>query len=1050
MFLAVEQKIFPKRRKRSLEEFSVKSQFRKNSIIIHPPEPVQISQSIIIEVPNQSSFENQANSIQTNDVIKLPEVSKVSIPSNVIVHDTPDDRLKPPKNKSLSTPRRRSTHIRCLDFSTPQPKSNTRDQARSKLFCDTPKRCEKIVEESSSSLHESSSPLPKLQADWGSVNGFESIVQKETNKEISKRDWDSDIRDMVGAGILTSDADVRKSRKKKTPRKKIKPIKDKISSELMSAEQNISGGSIKVNAQTGRIKKSFFSEDTSDLNEPNCSTLLQNDQNSLEVQSKISVVSLETSDKEKELCCNKLSSKTCKSSNERKLLKTQNESSNLLEIPLDKPFDFYSEPFSVDESNSLRNLSVVKSVDKQNEIPISLETPDKINKLCDNQLSTESNSFKIINDTKLLEKQSKFPISLETPNKIIGVYNEKFIESNTLENACKTLNNPEQSETDIKEQNQLNVLTEANKSITTPTSEIMPEITNKVQEKDSNMLETFNNHNCIEQSSIKQTGKKSNERTECNNQNLLYQSDTNNLSELKSPIKFIQPNKQHNLVETPFKCDDAVDVPETPISKLLREYDPSKLVTPLPCTPVHYEDSLTETPLTKVFRETSYLNRPPISPFPPTPGNSMSVDTVFVPLEKDCSKTSNSNSVKVDDSKELLTQSCSVSVKNESSLKTNKIKPTPSKSKPKPSKHKPTPSKLSIKTKTKNSTKGKKIEAKKKQIYESVKVELFGSEISSNSTSDELETSIQEQKKIIINKKPQEEKKSGFKPIPKRNSVQSKSVNDIENCSLNECNTKFNESQSIKPTLVKIKKSSLEKTKNLPKIKQSNQCLKPMVHFDDDPVEKCVNLSTNPSLFKSINKNVFVTQNKTLSEVKSDQFIESTKCSNIKTLKCNRKDKKIEIIQSGIKTDKLNISNSSGSYSEKSNKKISVTSPCVLNSNKKTHDMSNQKTKLFENSIDKNKKSNVNEENNCISKNNTSNSSHDKSNRSESTITSRNSMNNTSCIIVENNESKISSKNYDNSFNNLEYLKITKVYEIINEDDEHEVCCILLHKIIQI
>ncbi|MDD0148630.1 hypothetical protein PSY31_23370, partial [Shigella flexneri] len=53
-----------------------------------------------------------------------------------------------------------------------------------------------------------------------------------------------------------------------------------------------------------------------------------------------------------------------------------------------------------------------------------------------------------------------------------------------------------------------------------------------------------------------------------------------------------------NLVETPYKCDDAaVDVPETPISKIIREYDPSKMITPLPCTPEH-DDSLTETPLT--------------------------------------------------------------------------------------------------------------------------------------------------------------------------------------------------------------------------------------------------------------------------------------------------------------------------------------------------------------------------------------------------------------------------------------------------------------------
>lgn len=62
---------------------------------------------------------------------------------------------------------------RSLDFSTPQAKNMTQNQARSKLFCDFPNGIEKCLEEPSSNT------LPKLKADWGSVNEFELMIKKD-------------------------------------------------------------------------------------------------------------------------------------------------------------------------------------------------------------------------------------------------------------------------------------------------------------------------------------------------------------------------------------------------------------------------------------------------------------------------------------------------------------------------------------------------------------------------------------------------------------------------------------------------------------------------------------------------------------------------------------------------------------------------------------------------------------------------------------------------------------------------------------------------------
>lgn len=1004
-------------------------------------------QSIIIEVPNQNSFEIQAKTNVDNNITQLPVVSKIS--SEVKdTHDTPDDRLKPPKNKSMSTPRRRSTHIRCLDFSTPQPK-NIRDQARSKLFCDTPRRFEKVIEEPESS------PLPKLQADWGSVNGFESMVNKETS-----RHWDTDIREMVGAGILTSDADGRKTRKKKTPRKKIMSINDQNNSEVVIKEDELNNSMQTNESQSNtETNKSNTFKNICALNDQNYDKSLLDDKKSLEKQSEFPIL-LETSDKIPESC---FKEPLDKSLNDQDSLKTQNEFIVSLETP-DKITELCNKPI---ESNSLKDVNNKK----HSEFSMSLETPDKIAELCIKQ-PIKSDTTKNLNDKKLLQKHSEFPKLLENPDKISASCNKQTtIESNSVKISSQTLNKLELSDTNINEQennlNQLNTLTTAStaiKSTIASTSKSVLEITKKSKEKDSNFLETFNNHNYLKPLLIKQPENNLNKPTEnVKEQILLDQIETSHLDELNSPVKCgvdkIQPIK--HLVETPFKCDDAaVDVPETPISKLIREYDPSKLITPLPCTPEHDEESLTETPLTKVFRETSYLNRPPISPFPPTPGNSRSVDTLLVQSDQECSKISNNICSNVNGLKEFLTQT--ISKDKESPIQTKKVKSLQWKTKPKPL----------TKSKVKYEIKEKSVEEKKKQVYESVKVELFGSEISSSSSADELEKTNQQPKPIVLNIK-QEDKKSGFKRIPQKKSIQSSPVlvNGIENNPLDEFNTKISKSLSIKPTIVPSKEGFLQETKNTSNIKKSKNS---MVHFDD-PVEEIFNTSTNSTLNQSKRVNMNKIQKKTVTNENPEQLIGLSRYLNksFESNECNYINKKrSKTTESEVKTSKLyssdNINNSGTSKGDRSGEKISEIKPYFLNDKTKTYGTSNLQNKSSEKYlINENKKSNNRKEKNTvlkksieplnivkptftdaktsdqnsISKKPTNNTSLDRNSQSNSTVSNNNtSMNNTSCITVgHDDESNFQLRKFDVPLNNMEYLKIPKVYEIISEDGVHEV-----------
>lgn len=983
---------------------------------MQPTENVQSPQSIVIEVPNQSSIENQTKSNSEINIIKLPDMNKKS--SNVkdiITHDTPDDRQIPPKSKSLSTPRRRSTHIRCLDFSTPQPKTKDRDHARSKLFCDSPKRCEKILEEPISS------PLPKLQADWGSINGFESIVKKEKIKH-----WDTDIREMVGAGILTSDSDGRKTKKKKTPRKKIKPVNDKNNSELLLEKQNKSNNNSDQSNETKNIEtfKSNTPENKLNLDEENCNKPLLDEQKSIKEPNGIPILSKTSNKLINELFNEQPLNKSdpLKPIDSLKSLNNQSKFPISLETP-DKVSELFNEQPSNNDNCFIKSFNDPKTLKPQNELVFTLETPDKITEMCDEKSLMKSDSLKSVDNSKALENQREFCISLETPCKTTELCNEQpSIANNCSKSPCKIQNNQLLSESNINEQennlNQLNTI--AKKTTITCVSKTIPETENMSKKTESNFLETFNNHNMSTENLDNQAS---------------LNIKTNNSNHLNSPVKLnnIQPVKK-KIFETPYKCDDsAVDVPETPISKLLREYDPSKLMTPLPSTPVHFEDSLSETPLTKVFRETLYLNRPPISPFPPTPGNSRSVDTLIQPEQI------NSNTLK-----EYLEQPNQTSINNdENPTSAKKVKSIPLKTK----------TKLSTKTKIKNGLKGKGVEAKKKQVYESVKVELFGSEITSSSSADELEKTKNQHKTIVINKKNQgTEKKSGFKPIPKRKSMQATPlVNGIENHSLNEVDTMLK--SSIKPAIEQKNKSTLGKINKISNIKQSNKSKKSMVHFDD-PVEKYINSSTK---FTTSNSNNIVSeiQNKTVDD-NCEPLVGVSRYLNQQTsfYECNN-TKKSKSAEKIVKTSKLNNSDSNINYSEinneiKSSENSSKISQSFFFDKTKTHEISEQKIKSSENcSMFRNEKENNKSyspidpiqstsvytktaDEDCNSKYKTNNTSIEKSNSSVN-----NNKINTSCITIgHNNELK---KVY-NSFDNLEYLKTPKVYEVISDDGEHQVC----------
>lgn len=1025
---------------------------------MQPVEPIISSPSIVIEVPNQNSFEVQEkSSTEISNVIKQPEVSKETVAlKETISHDTPDDRLKPPKNKSMSTPRRRSTHIRCLDFSTPQPKNNGRDQARSKLFCDTPKRIEKIVEESS--------PLPKLQADWGSVNGFESIVQKETTKH-----WDTDIRQMVGAGILTSDADGRKTRKKKTPRKKIKPVNGKNSSELVPEESNTSDvNSIETNEpQNEESNNSNISKNKVGLNEESCDKPFMDDDPNTTMEQSEFLNSLEVSDKKTKLHKEpsaESNSLKCSSpqinQNQSKINITEEEKSiNMLKTSTEKittnvPLTSFS---SLNNGNELLNkcdqenlnLSFVDNtvsskiasdvIPKISDINLEkdsmfLESPFKLLSTSTGENSNNSSNDETSKQTNNIKEKKEELSSIELPKS-----NTSNIKSSIFETPLKL----EETKTEIK--------STTNSQISSSLLEQNSE--NKTMKPDYNEQNpmSLSSHDNSKPFSGKYLENKSIEPSEIfQKQVLLDQNKTNISSELNTPMKLDDvPSVKHNLNETPFKCDDAaVDVPETPISKLIREYDPSKLITPLQSTPDHNEDSLSETPLTKVFRETSYLNRPPISPFPPTPGNSRSVDTVIISAEQECINDVNS---KICGLKEISIQPIQTNISTECKPLpvTREIKSTQSK----------TVSKPPTKNRMKNGLKRKSVEAKKKQVYESVKVDLFGSEISSSSSADELENTKEHLKATIISTKPKEkERKSGFKRIPQRKSIQSTPVNGIINHSSNKISAKSNILPFSKPTTVQNENSSLEKAEKTSSIKHSNKSKKSMVHFDD-PVEKILNLCS----YNTLNKYNY---NNTNDKQKNIEI--NKRCEHLIGLsKLNEKN--IKMNQSEDVNSKLNISDSNTNYFVKYNdnkleKKTPINSVNILSSKTKTNS-TNPRNKSSNNCIvDEIKNSNEKENNKTLNKHDvslgstrsddfvipdqnvsdkkTNNKSLNKSNRSEtSTISYNSSISNTSCITIGyNDELKTQFKKVDDSLNNMEYLKKPKVYEVVMEDGEREVC----------
>lgn len=65
----------------------------------------------------------------------------------------------------------------------------------------------------------------------------------------------------------------------------------------------------------------------------------------------------------------------------------------------------------------------------------------------------------------------------------------------------------------------------------------------------------------------------------------------------------------------------------------------------------------------------------------------------------------------------------------------------------------------------------KKYCSKEKQVYKLVKIELFGNDISTTPKKHELLKTYEHLEPPVINKKPQEEKKSDVKPIHKKNQL---------------------------------------------------------------------------------------------------------------------------------------------------------------------------------------------------------------------------------------------------------------------------------------
>lgn len=902
------------------------SKFGKTNIISRQL-PIQTPKSIIIEVPSQRSFETQEKiNTEKNDITKLPEVS--SKVNDAICYNTPVNRLQPSKNKSMSTPRRIRTHVRCLDFTTPQPKNMTQNQAHSRLLYNTQKKFEKCLEEPLSS------PFPILQTDWGSVNGFESVIKKENIKH-----WDTDIREMESAGILTSDADGRKRTKKKTPIKNNKRVIGQNNSIVLTEEQKKSSNNLIISNEFDTDISSISESTYDDLNKP---------------------------------------------------------------------------------------------LKEQIEFPISLENPGKITELYNEQTPIVSDTSINVNNIKLLKKQSEFMTPLKKIDKITELSNGQLpIKSDSLKSQWSiTQIHLEQSHANIDEQKN-----NQNQLIKPPSLKIEPKKTK--QEKDPNFLKTFNNYN------YSLTKKKLIKPTKyLKEQSLLDITHTNNSNELNSPMKpiSIEPVKP-NLIESPHKRDDAiVDVPKTPISKIKRQYDSSKS-----CTQEQYVNSLTETPSIEVLKKTSYLNKHPILQFPSTSGNLGSVDASIVLPKQDSIKTSKNTNCEIG-LREFLNPSIQIKTTNNklsNKTKKDKFECTPLKSK----------IKFLSKSKVKSALKRKSIESKKKQFYESVKVELFGSEVSSSSSSHELINTNEQIETIIINKKPQDkEKVSGFKHIPKRKTVNSMpivNVTSIENHLLNELNIQPTKVPSIKPIIVQHENNN-DNTSEKIKKENSKNIKKFMVHFDD-PIETIFSLSKSPS--KSINKNISKIPKKNTINDNSEQLIGLSRYLNktSRTYDCRPTGKKVKAIEPRMKTTRTNNINSKIHNIDRSSKIISTS---YSSNKKKLHDMNNQKLKLSESCVTDLNEVSYEIENNAVHKKHiipldfvqTKCLDDNISNPNCITNKNNNSVNNIFCVTIRHDDKLDAQINtISDPIDNMEYLKNSKVYEVITEDGKHEVCLLVYY-----
>ncbi|XP_050537134.1 putative uncharacterized protein DDB_G0282133 isoform X2 [Daktulosphaira vitifoliae] len=1036
-----EKHFFPKRKRRTLEEFGVRSKFRRTNLApIQPMNSIKPTPSIVIQVPNQSTLDEaqSKNDIIIENIIRLPDITKepFKVKEN-ISHDTPDDRLKPPQNRSMSTPRRRSTHIRCLDFSTPQPKNSLKNNARSKLFNDSPKKNKKIDEEPPHS------PIPKLQADWGSVNGFESMVK---NNNVKKH-WDSDIREMVGAGILTSDADARSRkspRKKKTPKKRVNLNKNiKESKSLNNKQSKLVSDKLLKNKNVSNNEVVGKNEETSLLNEK----INKNSSDIKKIQNDSSNINHNEQPKQTNF-------NTCYTQeNENSLIVEENFTANINNT---RPsIDETAENFTENTIMS-SNLKQVENSLKHN------SSNNVILSLCDLNNSFENS----IKDSKTVISKEITTINLETPFKNLEtpleISKENCIKDVKKSSQCNQL----ESKTNTNGQNNQSIILNKLNSDSFENSKVVSKnnyttLINPVifnSETGSNTMNTPSSdcvlveNPCINNfTSPTQLENKTVENVKSTvYQNLPNLEDNKKLCELSNSIKNIESESQSNkhiIIETPCKCDDsAVDVPETPISKLLRECDPSKLMTPIASSPFNCEESL-ETPLTKVFRETSYLNRPPISPFPPTPGNSRSVDTIIsLPSQELNINFNNQQKATIFNSESKLNNSKEISVsKHEVTLpnKNKSLSNIPKKNKAKNSIQR---------TKNESAIELKNIEDKKKQVYESVKIELFGSEISSSSSGDELDKKKQYDNFITTNSLTKKleipvkkEKKSGFKLIPQRMHIKAAQPFscDVIQPSLNMVTTKSQLTNFPKPKLFSHVES----------YNTNKKTMKSMVHFDD-PVEIIMNGTpkkdqNQSSIMTFSKKNISKKSKLNTIETPEPLIGLSRYLSKPSTpYKC-RADEKLTIPS----TKKKSILNENNSYEKNIFKNTShnldknseesyhlsknETRPslsCVKNTSYIDND---DEVKLM--SVNSKLNLNNSQANSVLTQSINYFSSPITCDKSGSTINS-----NTSCITIGHNETSKSQSILPDQICLADFFKSPKIYEIITEDDEREVVCIQL------